>query len=195
MMALASANSAPMVKVSVPGLVTISTPKNPTRIADQRATPTVSRRKMIEASVAKIGAEKLIATALASGISENAIIRNVCEVDCEAPRSRWPLRRWVWNTARPGARQDDDRKPDQRNEHAREQHLADRIGLDQPFRQRAGAGEDEGRARASARSRASRAPDGPAVQAPGAAAGLPLTTLKGRISGRVGWPVEASGRQ
>ena len=90
-----------MVKVSVPGLVTIRTPKNPTRIADQRATPTCSRRKIIEASVAKIGAEKLIATALASGISENAIIRNVCDVDCEAPRRRWPLRRLVWNTASP----------------------------------------------------------------------------------------------
>ena len=63
--------------------------------------PTCSRRKIIEASVAKIGAEKLIATALASGISENAIIRNVCEQDCETPRNRWPLKRVVWNTASP----------------------------------------------------------------------------------------------
>ena len=101
MMALANANSAPTVKVSVPGLVTISTPKKPTRIADQRAMPTVSRSRMIEASVAKIGAEKLIATALASGISENAINRNVCEQDCDTPRNRWPLRRLVWNTASP----------------------------------------------------------------------------------------------
>ena len=99
--AFASANSAPIVNVSVPGLVTISTPKKPTRIADQRAMPTCSRNRMIEASVAKIGAEKLIATALASGISENAIIRNVCEHDCEAPRSRWPLSRVVRNTASP----------------------------------------------------------------------------------------------
>ena len=56
---------------------------------------------MIEASVAKIGAEKLIATALASGIMLNAIRRNVCEIDCDVPRNRWPLSRFVWNTASP----------------------------------------------------------------------------------------------
>ena len=101
MIAFASANSAPTVKVSVPGLVTISTPKKPTRIADQRAIPTASFRKMMEASVAKIGAEKLIATALASGIRLNAIRRKHCEIDCEVPRNRWPLSRSVWNTDRP----------------------------------------------------------------------------------------------
>ena len=95
MMAFASANSAPMVKVSVPGLVTISTPRKPTRIADQRANPTASFRKIMEASVAKIGAEKLIATALASGIKLNAMSRNVCEIDCDVPRKRWPLSRSV----------------------------------------------------------------------------------------------------
>ncbi len=49
----------------------------------------------MEASVAKIGAEKLIATALASGIKLNAISRNVCEIDCDVPRKRWPLSRSV----------------------------------------------------------------------------------------------------
>jgi hypothetical protein len=42
---------------------------------------------MTDATVANSGAEKLIATALASGIRLNAMTRNVCEQDCDMPRS------------------------------------------------------------------------------------------------------------
>ena len=113
--ALASANSAPIWNVSPPGLVTISTPRKPTISATQRAVPTASFRKIAEASVANSGAEKLIAVALASGISVNAISSSVCEVNCDMPRSTCAPGRRVWNTAKPGGRQCERGEQDERN--------------------------------------------------------------------------------
>jgi len=69
--------------------------------APQRTGPTASLRNTIDAMVANSGAEKLIATALASGIRLNAITRKVCEQDCDIPRTMWARSRLVRNTARP----------------------------------------------------------------------------------------------
>src|SRR5258708_2174367 len=77
--ALASANSDPAWKVSTPGEVTSNTPRNPTISAPQRTGPTVSLRNTTAATVAKSGAEKLIATALGSGIRLNATTRKVSQ--------------------------------------------------------------------------------------------------------------------
>ncbi len=85
----------------MPGPVTISTPRKPVSSAVQRAGPTASLRKIAEASVANIGAEKLIATALASGIRLKASTISVCEVPCEALRRRWARSRFVRKTASP----------------------------------------------------------------------------------------------
>ncbi len=79
--ALASAKAEPIWIVSAPGLVTSNTPAKPTMSAPQRTGPTTSFRIMIAASVANSGAEKLIATALASGIRLKAMTRNVCAKD------------------------------------------------------------------------------------------------------------------
>src|SRR5215475_2428564 len=87
--ALASANSDPTWNVSTPGDVTSNTPRNPAISAPQRTGPTDSFRNTIDATVAKSGAEKLIATALARGIRLNATTRKICAHDWETPRTRW----------------------------------------------------------------------------------------------------------
>jgi hypothetical protein len=68
---------------------------------DQRTTPTVSRNTTAEMSVANSGAEKLIATALASGIRLKAIRMKVCEKDCEMLRAAWERSLSVRKTLRP----------------------------------------------------------------------------------------------
>ena len=62
---------------------------------------------MIDSRAANSGAEKLIAIAPASGISQNAITVKVCEIDCDRPRARWSRGRRVANTASAGERQYD----------------------------------------------------------------------------------------
>ncbi len=79
-MALPSANRAPIWKVSLPGLVTIKTPRKPTTRTMARCRPIASFRKIAEASVANSGEEKLMAVALASGIRLKAISSKLCEV-------------------------------------------------------------------------------------------------------------------
>jgi hypothetical protein len=99
--AFISANSAPSWNVSVPGLVTIRTPRKPRSSAPQRTAPTFSLSTTADASVANSGAEKLIANALASGIRLNASTISVCAVPCDSARSRWAPGRRVRNTASP----------------------------------------------------------------------------------------------
>ena len=98
--ALPRANREPDWKVSAPGFVTSSTPMNPTISAPHRTAPTGSLRKMT-AAIVNSGAEKLMATALASGIRLKAISRNDWDVACEMPRMRWAPGRLVRNTANP----------------------------------------------------------------------------------------------
>src|SRR5262249_19582261 len=90
--ALAIANSAPIRKLSAPGAATSSTPQNPTRSAPHRAAPAVSRRISAENSVANSGAEKLIATAPASGISPKALMMKLCAKAYVMPRAARPSR-------------------------------------------------------------------------------------------------------
>ena len=56
---------------------------------------------MIETSVVNSGAEKLIAIAPASGTRLNAMIRKVCEQNCENDRITWWRSRRVRNTISP----------------------------------------------------------------------------------------------
>src|SRR5215831_1002952 len=99
--ALASANSDPAWNVPMPGEVTSNTPRKPMISAPQRTGPTISLRNTTDATVAKRGAEKLIATALASGIRLNAMTRKVCAHAWETLRSVWSRSRLVRNTASP----------------------------------------------------------------------------------------------
>ena len=85
--------------------MTISTPRNPTTSATQRAVPIGSFRNTSEASAANSGAEKLIAVALASGIMLNAISSRVCEVNCDMLRSTWARRPARVEHGQPGGRQ------------------------------------------------------------------------------------------
>ena len=73
--------------------------------------------------------------------------------------------RRVWNTTNPAVGTDEGREQDERDEHPAEQHLADRIGLDQPFRCRARKRKDRARADHIERSRAESAPAAPAAWA------------------------------
>src|SRR5207244_8818318 len=68
MMALPSANSAPSVSESMPGLATTSTPKNPANNAIQRAGPARSLSQTTDNKADHTGAEQLIAMARPSGI-------------------------------------------------------------------------------------------------------------------------------
>ena len=86
--ALPSANRAPSENVPAPGRATISTPAKPMRSAPQRAGVARSLSHRIDTSAANSGAEKLIDTALASGISVKASANNVCEVAWDSPRAR-----------------------------------------------------------------------------------------------------------
>ena len=124
--ALQSANSDPLWNVSAPGLVTSSTPRKPTIRAPQRTAPTGSLRKTTAATVANSGAEKLIATALASGIRLNAISRKACELACDTPRIDVRAQALGAKHRKAGVRQDDEARADERRRRAREQHLADR---------------------------------------------------------------------
>ena len=144
-MALPSANRAPIWNASLPGLVTIKTPRKPTTRAMARAGPTASFRKIAEASVANSGEEKLIAVALASGIMLKAISSRLCEVVCEALRSRCAPGRLVRNTSSPYIGRMNTAQATSPPKGAEEQHLADRIEVDQPFRSRAGEREQHGR--------------------------------------------------
>ena len=83
-----SANNEPVPNASTPGVDTRSTPRKPTISAPQHTGPTTSLSRRIAAMVAKSGAEKLMATALASGIRLKAMTRKACEQDCETPRTR-----------------------------------------------------------------------------------------------------------
>ncbi len=74
---------------------------NPTINANQRANPTFSLSSRIATSAVNKGAEKLMATALASGMRLKARIRNVCDTVCDNDRITWSRRRRVWNTASP----------------------------------------------------------------------------------------------
>ncbi len=56
---------------------------------------------MIDSSAANSGAEKMIAMAPASGISQKAMTVQVCEIDCDRPRAMWSRGRCVANTAMP----------------------------------------------------------------------------------------------
>jgi hypothetical protein len=56
---------------------------------------------MIDTKAANNGAEKLMATAPASGIRLNAIKRQNCEIDCESPRAKWSRGRCVTKAERP----------------------------------------------------------------------------------------------
>jgi len=47
------------------------------------------------------GAEKLMATAPASGIMLKAMTLKVCEIDCDRPRAMWAPGRRVANTENP----------------------------------------------------------------------------------------------
>ena len=86
--ALPRAKSAPSVNEFLPGLVTMSTPKKPIRSALQRARVARSLSQTIEINAENSGAEKLIDTAPARGMSVNASANNVCEMVCEMPRPR-----------------------------------------------------------------------------------------------------------
>ena len=143
--ALPSANSAPIWNVSLPGLVTINTPRNPTTSATHRAAPIGSLRNTSEASAANSGAREVD--------RGRAGERHHAERD-QQQRLRGELRHAAQHVGgRParvqhgpaGGRQGECREQDQRDEDAAEQHLADRIGRDQPFR--GGAGEREDHAR------------------------------------------------
>ena len=101
MMALPSANRAPIWNASTPGLVTMITPLKPVSSTVQRAGPARSLSQRIESSAAHSGAEKLMATAPASGIRLTAMTVRVCEIDCESPRAICAPGRLVANTARP----------------------------------------------------------------------------------------------
>ena len=140
--ALPSAYSAPIWNVSLPGLVTISTPKKPTTSAAHRAGPTGSFRNTTEASAANSGAEKLIAVALASGIMLNAIssrrLRGELRHAAQHMRARPPR----VQHRQPRGRQGEGGEHDERDKHPAEQHFADRIGCDQPFRGGARERED-----------------------------------------------------
>ncbi len=87
MIAFASAKRAPSWIELLPGLTTMSTPTKPTSSAPQRAGPARSFSHSTEISPENSGAEKLIATAPASGIKLKAMTVNVCEIACDAPRA------------------------------------------------------------------------------------------------------------
>ena len=101
MMALPSANSAPTWSESAPGLVTMSTPRNPASSTIQRTGPARSLSHTTDSSADHSGAEKLIATAPASGIMLKAMTLKVCEIDCDRPRATWSRGRRVANTDSP----------------------------------------------------------------------------------------------
>ena len=63
--------------------------------------PARSLSQRIERSAAHSGAEKLMATAPASGIRLTAMTVKVCEIDCDSPRAMCAPGRLVENTARP----------------------------------------------------------------------------------------------
>ena len=134
MTALASANSAPIWNASTPGLVTIITPLNPVSSTHQRTGPARSLSQRIESSAAHNGAEKLIATAPASGIRLTAMTVKVCEIDCDNPRAMCAPGRRVANTAKPDDRQHDHGAEDQPGQRAEEHDFADRIDRGLPLR-------------------------------------------------------------
>ena len=144
--ALASANSAPMVKLSAPGDTTSSTPQKPTTSARPRARPIGSRSQNAANNVANKGAEKLIAMAPAIGIRLSAIRMQLCATclrDAAADMLADVLRA---EHGQAGARHDQQRADDQRHHRAEQQHFGERIGVDLPFRQSGRAGEHHGRA-------------------------------------------------
>ena len=98
---MASAKNAPTFHAAWPGSVTSSTPTNPSAGAVQRWTPTFSFSTTTERSVVKSGAEKLIATAPASGMSLKAMKIAVIEQSCDSARLTWSNGRAVRNTASP----------------------------------------------------------------------------------------------
>ncbi len=99
--ALASANNAPLRKLSAPGEATNSTPPKPTISAKARARPTFSFSQSAANKVANSGEEKLMATAPASGIRPSAMTIRLCATACVALRPTWSRRRSVRNTAKP----------------------------------------------------------------------------------------------
>ncbi len=86
--ALPSANSAPRRKLSAPGAATSSTPKKPAASAQPRASPTFSLSQSAANNVANSGAEKLMAMAPPSGISEKATMSRLCATACVPLRPR-----------------------------------------------------------------------------------------------------------
>jgi hypothetical protein len=82
-----------------PGLVTTSTPANPTRSAAQKAGALLQPQDRYQRS--KERAEELIETAPASGINVKASANNVRDVAWDKPRARWSRGRWVAKTASP----------------------------------------------------------------------------------------------
>ena len=101
MTALAMANRAPTPKLPAPGAATKTTPAKPTASAAPRARPMRSFSQSAAASAAQIGAEKLIATTPASGISASATMNRLCAVPCATLRPRWAAKRCVRNTGNP----------------------------------------------------------------------------------------------
>ena len=63
--------------------------------AAPRTKPAGSFSQTIDTSAANNGAEKLIATAPASGIRLKARSNANCEIDCDNPRRRWSRGRRV----------------------------------------------------------------------------------------------------
>ena len=99
--ALPSANNAPTWSESAPGLVTMRTPRNPISSTSQRTGPARSLSHKTESNADHSGAEKLMATAPASGIMLKAMTLKVCEIDCDRPRAMWAPGRRVANTENP----------------------------------------------------------------------------------------------
>ena len=96
MTALVSANSAPRRQRVRAG---IGHDQHADKADYQRGAPGKtggsSSQTKIDTKAAKSGAEKLIATAPASGIKLKAKSKQSCEIDCERPRARWSRGRCV----------------------------------------------------------------------------------------------------
>ena len=73
---------------SAPGAATSNTPTKPAASAQARAEPTFSLSQIAANSVANSGAEKLMATAPPSGISEKATMIRLCATACVVLRPR-----------------------------------------------------------------------------------------------------------
>ncbi len=101
--AFMSAKRAPICSESAPGRVTTMTPEKPTASAAKRGKSPRSLSQTSEMIAANSGAEKLMATAPASGMYQSAMTVKVCETACESPRATCAPGRRVAKAARPVA--------------------------------------------------------------------------------------------